>query len=84
MVMPKRDQHGNVVMLGRLSDTDASKFDYDACLNTWFMLQDVKLVEDGAVPGFVFVFDMKGMALGHVARLNVTSIKKYFMYIQVR
>jgi hypothetical protein len=47
------------------------------------MLQDVTLLEDGAVPGFVFVVDMKGTSLGHVTRMSLSSIKKYYMYIQV-
>ncbi|PNF19943.1 hypothetical protein B7P43_G10378, partial [Cryptotermes secundus] len=80
--LPKRDQHGNIVMAGRLVDVDASKFNYDDCLRSWFMLQDVTLLEHGAVPGFVFVFDMKGTSLGHVTRMSLSSIKKYYMYIQ--
>jgi hypothetical protein len=70
-------------MGGRLVDMDASKFNYDDCLKSWFMLQDVTLLEHGAVPGFVFVFDMKGASLGHVTRMSLSSIKKYYMYIQV-
>ncbi|KAJ9590017.1 hypothetical protein L9F63_016856 [Diploptera punctata] len=80
--MPKRDQHGNVVMLGRLSDTDSAKFSYDNCLNCWFMLMDIKLLEEGAVPGYVFMFDMKGVSLRHVTGISLTTLKKYFMYIQ--
>jgi hypothetical protein len=81
--LPKRDQHGNIVMAGRLVDVDASKFNYDDCLKSWFMLQDVTLLEHGAVPGFVFVFDMKGASLGHITKMSLSSIKKYYMYIQV-
>jgi hypothetical protein len=54
--LPKRDEHGNVVVAGRVVDEDASKFNYDDCLKSWFMLQDVTLLEHGAVPGFVIVF----------------------------
>jgi hypothetical protein len=81
--LPKRDQHGNVVMAGRLVDLDASKFSYEDCLKSWFMLQDVTLLEHGAVSGFVFVLDMKGLGLGHVTKMSLSSIKKYYMYIQV-
>jgi len=81
--MPKRDQHGNVVMVGRVVDDDTSKFSYEDCLKSWFMLQDVTLLENGAVPGFVFVVDMKGCSLGHVTKMSLSSVKKYYMYIQV-
>jgi hypothetical protein len=82
--LPKRDQHGNIVMAGRLVDVDASKFNYEDCLKSWFMLQDVTLLEHGAVPGFVFVLDMKGTSFGHITKMSLSSIKKYYMYIQVQ
>jgi hypothetical protein len=81
--LPNRDQHGNIVMVGRLSDYDASKFSYEDCLTGWFMLQDITLREKGSVPGFVFVIDMKGTSLGHITRISLNSLKKYYMYIQV-
>jgi hypothetical protein len=70
-------------MIGRLADEDASKFMYANVLNAWFMLQDITLLEHGAVPGFVFLVDMKGTTLAHAARLNIAILKKYYMYIQV-
>jgi hypothetical protein len=82
--LPKKDHHGNVVMVGRIVDVDASKFSYDDCLKSWFMVQDVALLEHGAVSGFVFVFDMKGLGLGHITKMSLSSVKKYYMYIQVQ
>ena len=81
--MPNRDQHGNIVMVARLVDEDVSKFSYEDCLAGWFMLQDITLREHGAVPGFVIVFDMKRTTLGHITRISLSSLKKYYMYIQV-
>jgi len=83
MTVPNRDQHGNIVMLGHLANEDASKFSYENALNTWFMLQDITLWEHGAVPGFVFVIDMKGTTLAHAARMHIATVKKYYTYIQV-
>ena len=70
-------------MIAYIADEDASKFSYENALHTWFMLQDITLWEHGAVPGFVFVADMKGSTLAHVARIRIASVKKYFTYIQV-
>jgi hypothetical protein len=70
-------------MLGQLADEDASKFSYENVLNAWFMLQDVALREQGAVPGFVFAVDMKRTTLAHAARMHIATVKKYYMYIQV-
>jgi len=81
--LANRDQHGNIVMVGRLVDGDPSKFCYEDCLTAWFMLQDITLRENGAVPGFVFVVDMKGTSLGHITKVSLACLKKYYMYIQV-
>jgi hypothetical protein len=81
--MPNRDQHGNVVMLAQLADEDTSKFCYENVLNAWFMLQDIALREQGAVPGFVFVADMKRTTLAHAAKMHIATVKKYYTYIQV-
>jgi hypothetical protein len=83
VIVPNRDQHGNIVMLGHLADEDASKFSYENVLNTWFMLQDITLWENGTVHGFVFVIDMKGTTLAHAARMHIGTAKKYYTYIQV-
>jgi hypothetical protein len=83
VMLPNRDQHGNIVMFGSLVDGDSSKFSYEDCVTTWFMLQDITLCEHGAVPGFVFVLDMKRASLGHIAKISLASLKKYYMYIQV-
>jgi hypothetical protein len=29
-------------------------------------------------------FDVKGLSLGHVTKMSLSSIKKYYMYIQVQ
>ncbi|GFG36891.1 hypothetical protein Cfor_08697 [Coptotermes formosanus] len=82
VTLPNRDQHGNIVMAGRLIDGDVSKFCYEDCLTMWYMLQDITLRENGTVPGFTFVLDMKGASLGHIAKISLASLKKYYMYIQ--
>ena len=83
VTLPNRDQHGNIVMAARLVDDDASKFSYEDCVKGWFMLQDITLREYGVVPGFVFVLDTKAASLGHLTKISLTTMKKYYMYIQV-
>jgi hypothetical protein len=82
--MPKRDQHGNLVMVVRLADENASKFSYDDSVKAWFMLQDVTLLENGAVNGIVIITDAKNSSMGHIARISLSSVKKYYLYIQVQ
>jgi hypothetical protein len=70
-------------MAVRLVDLDPSKFSVENCLNGWFMLQDITMRELGTVPGFVFVMDVKGTTMGHIAKMGLATVKKYYMYIQV-
>lgn len=84
VAMPKRDQHGNLVMAGRMVDNNVSKFSYEETTKAWFMLQDVILLEEGAIPGFVFILDASSAGMGHLARTSLSTVKKYYMYIQVK
>jgi hypothetical protein len=81
--MPKRDQHGNVVMVARVAVLDPDKFHYNNAMKTWFMLQDVCLLEHGTTPGFVILVDSKGCGLGHLTKISIQTLKKYCMYTQV-
>lgn len=81
--MPKRDQHGNAVMIACAADLNPDKFHHNDVLKTWFMLQDVFLLENGTVPGFVILVDSKGFGLGHLRKMNIQTMKKYCMYTQV-
>jgi hypothetical protein len=81
--MSNRDQHGNIVMAGRMLEADASKFSLEDCFNGWFMLQDITMREQGTVPGFVFLMDMKAASLAHITKISISALRKYYMYIQV-
>ncbi|XP_069682749.1 alpha-tocopherol transfer protein-like [Periplaneta americana] len=81
-LMPKTDKHGNLILFVRLSDFDANKYYCDDFLKIFFMVQDLILLEKGAVHGLIFVVDMKGISIGHLTRVKLSSLKKYYMYIQ--
>jgi hypothetical protein len=82
-VLPKRDQHGNVVIAVRFSGLDANKYSHSAVLKTYFMVHDVFMLETGTVPGYVFMLDMKGCGIKHVTRTRISILKTYAEYIQV-
>jgi hypothetical protein len=81
--MPERDKHGNVVMICSLADPDVNKFIHNEAVKTWFMMQDVFFLENGTTPGFVILADSKNFSLGHLAKIHISTIKKYCMYTQV-
>jgi hypothetical protein len=79
--MPKRDQHGNVVMVIRVADLEVDKFIFNDIGKTWLMMHDVYLLENGTTPGFVFLADLKGCGLGHLTKMHISTVGKYCIYI---
>lgn len=47
-----------------------------------FTILDTCLYSQGPRPGIIFLFDMKGVSLGHLLRIKLSSIKKFFHYLQ--
>lgn len=45
-------------------------------------LIDLNLSKNGPRDGAVFLFDMTNVGLMHLTRVNLTSIKKFFSYLQ--
>ncbi|XP_069683237.1 clavesin-2-like [Periplaneta americana] len=78
----KMDKDGNLIVFGRLIDSDVNKYSCDDTMKTWFMVQDITLLEKGAVHGFIIVFDTKEFTAGHLTKLKLSSLKNYYMYIQ--
>lgn len=81
--LPTRDQEGNEILSVRLTDLDATKFSCFDVLKTYIMVQDAIMVETGTVPGYVFLLDLKGCGVGHLARVSISCVKLYADYIQV-
>lgn len=46
------------------------------------MTIDSCLQKNGPRDGAIFLFDMKGVGLMHLTRINVASLKKFFQYLQ--
>lgn len=46
------------------------------------MSVDASLYYEGCAPGYIFLFDMTGVRLGHLTRLSLTSIRRFFEYLQ--
>uniref|UniRef100_A0A6M2DE55 Putative phosphatidylinositol transfer protein sec14 n=1 Tax=Xenopsylla cheopis TaxID=163159 RepID=A0A6M2DE55_XENCH len=73
---------GHDVIFHRLYQTAPSAYNYDQAIRTFFMTIDMCLYSRGPRPGLVFLFDMKGVSLGHLTRLRVAGTRKFFKYLQ--
>ncbi|XP_018322061.1 alpha-tocopherol transfer protein [Agrilus planipennis] len=46
------------------------------------MYNDCILSEDGLAEGYVVIFDMHGIRLGHIARVSLPALRAFMLYIQ--
>ncbi|XP_046980030.1 retinol-binding protein pinta-like [Schistocerca americana] len=82
MQLPQPTPEGYRVMLYRLVNPDASRLHFGTAVKAFCMYNDMQLSEDGLVPGYVVVFDMAGVHLGHLARVSLAVVRKFMIYIQ--
>lgn len=73
---------GDIVIFHRLSSSRASDYVFDEAIKTFFMTIDLCLSTRGPRDGAIFLFDMKGVGLMHLLRVNLSSIRKFFHYVQ--
>ncbi|XP_067015793.2 alpha-tocopherol transfer protein-like [Anabrus simplex] len=78
----KKDPEGNLVWAIRLMSGDASKVDFDACFKLGLMILDQTIREDPTCSGHILIADAKGTTMAHVAVLKLTTIKRFFKYVQ--
>lgn len=83
IVTPRTTPEGYQVLMYRLSDSDPQKLFFNDLMKTFFLFNDIRLSEDGLSPGYIVIFDMKGVSLGHLTRVNLSAIRKFMSYIQV-
>lgn len=82
VAMPKTTPEGYQILIYRLSDTDPSKMKFGEAVKAFCMFNDVRISEDKLAQGYVVVFDMKGLRLGHLTRIKFGPLKTYMSYIQ--
>jgi endoplasmic reticulum protein 29 len=79
--LPSRP-NGDHIIFHRLSSSRASDYRFDEAIKTFFMTIDSCLQKNGPRDGAIFLFDMKNVGLMHLTRVNLSSIKKFFAYLQ--
>lgn len=78
----KLTPEGYRVIYYRLWDTNPAKIHFGNAIKAFCMFNDVRLSEDVIVDGYVVVFDMKGLKLGHLAKVQLGPLKTFMAYIQ--
>ncbi|KAG8039898.1 hypothetical protein G9C98_000627 [Cotesia typhae] len=80
--LPKSDKNGNRIIFHRLADTRPNQYMFNDGIKLLQMSVDGSLYYEGCTPGYIFLFDMQGVGLGHLTRLSITSIRRFFEYLQ--
>ncbi|XP_043289592.1 alpha-tocopherol transfer protein-like [Venturia canescens] len=82
LALPVPDDKGNRIIFHRLADTRPSSYMLDDGIKVLMMTLDASLYDEGCAPGYIFLFDMAGVRLTHLTRLSITSIRRFFEYLQ--
>lgn len=81
--MPKKTPEGYHIIVYRLVDTDPSKLNFADTIKGFCMFNDYRISVDGLAEGYVVVFDMKGIRLSHLTRVQLGAMRHFMAYIQV-
>ncbi|XP_073975248.1 alpha-tocopherol transfer protein-like isoform X2 [Rhodnius prolixus] len=80
--LPVKDPNGFQIIFHGLQQHEASKYVFVDGVKLLVMSIDACLHSEGTVPGYVFLFNMKGVKLTHLTRLSIGYLRKFFEYIQ--
>ncbi|XP_028170310.1 alpha-tocopherol transfer protein-like [Ostrinia furnacalis] len=81
-VLPGKSVEGYDVIYHRLHYTEPSKYNFELGVKLFFMTIDMCLSKRGPQNGLIFLFDMRGVKLGHLARCGLSGFRKFFVYLQ--
>ncbi|XP_055611346.1 uncharacterized protein LOC129757959 [Uranotaenia lowii] len=80
--LPKLTSEGYRLLSYRLSDFDPSRMNFAEAVKAFCMFNDVQISKDGPIEGYIVIFDMKGVRLGHLARVQFGPLRVFMSYIQ--
>ncbi|PSN33670.1 hypothetical protein C0J52_21786 [Blattella germanica] len=80
--MPVKDPNGCHILFHKLKETEPSKYIFPHALRIFLMMIDACLICEGTSPGVVFLLDAKGVKFGHLMRLSLSLVRRFFIYLQ--
>lgn len=81
-MLPQLTNESYKVIFCKITDPDPSKYVQAHQVNLFDMIITLEFLLNGASEGHVFVIDMQNIVFGHMARINLMVMKKFFMYLQ--
>ncbi|BET00529.1 CRAL/TRIO domain [Nesidiocoris tenuis] len=80
--LPVKDPNGYQIIFHGLKDYDSSKYVFADGVKLLAMAMEACATVEGTIPGYICLFDMKGVRLSHITRLSYGQLRKFFHYIQ--
>ncbi|XP_028026903.1 clavesin-1-like [Bombyx mandarina] len=79
-VLPERSKAGDTIFYGRMLDSDVKKFDFATSIKGVFMALDLWQYEEGTWPGLIFIFDLQGIKMGLLSKLDIQNLQQFAAY----
>lgn len=70
------------MILTRFIDTDPNKFNFGEVLKYMFMLIELHFIMRSTDNGLLIIFDVEGISFGHLAQINLMTLKKIVYFLQ--
>jgi len=81
-ILPHSDAEGNRILWGSLVDPDPAHYSFASAVKYFTMTSEVFQLENGTVPGFIVVYDVKNLSLSHLLKTPLSQVSKYTHYAQ--
>ncbi|KAM3956786.1 clavesin-1-like [Aphomia sociella] len=80
--LPTPTAEGYRVVYMRALDLDPRTFMFNDAVRVFMMLFDLWQYEEGSWPGFIILIDMDKTVIGHLARLEIMTIRQVLYFLQ--
>lgn len=80
--LPKLTPEGYQIMYCKLRDCDLSKFEFGDSVKCCEVVLSLEMLQKGCANGLVYVFDLEGFSLAHIAQMPLLSVKKLTTFLQ--
>ncbi|CRL03400.1 CLUMA_CG016526, isoform A [Clunio marinus] len=85
--LPQHTKENFKVCVYQIVHNDGSKIVFNDCIKAFFMACDVRYVQplrsyQHLESGEVIIFDMKNLTLTHLTKINLSTLRMFFKYLQ--
>ncbi|XP_037292768.1 alpha-tocopherol transfer protein [Manduca sexta] len=80
--LPARTKAGDAIFYSRLLDLEPRNFMLKETMRAVLMILELWQYEEGTWPGLVILYDLEGLRLGHLLRLEREVLKQFLAYLE--